>query len=57
MVLGVHKCDLFISSLAFQTIEHLSVHERKAVILHNRADMVLEYAVIFKCLSIPITVL
>lgn len=27
--------------------EHLSVHERKVAILHNRADMVHKYAVIF----------
>lgn len=40
----------FFPSLAFTTIEYLSVHERKDVILHNRADM-LQYAVMFNSLS------
>lgn len=30
----------FFSSLTFKAVEHLSVHERKDVILHNRADRV-----------------
>lgn len=29
----------FLFSLVFKTIEHLSVHERKEDILHNRADI------------------
>lgn len=41
-------CSFFFS-LAFKVIEHLSVHERKDVILHNRADMV-QYADIFNSL-------
>lgn len=39
----------FFSSLAFKAIEHLSVHEKKDVILQNRADMV-QYADIFNSL-------